>query len=97
MTAAELYFGQGRTTFTLVHPTGMTRTYHHFRDVADDTISARVYQGIHFRYADEMGAKTGREVTRYVEKTHSSQPGKPYLAVDCTEKACTRRPSPESR
>ena len=73
MTAAELYFGQGRTAFTLAHPTGVTRTYSHFRDVSDDTISARVYQGIHFRYADEMGAKMGREVARYVGK-HALQP-----------------------
>ena len=27
--------------------------YKHFRDVRDDTIDARVYQGIHFRSADE--------------------------------------------
>jgi len=73
MTVGELYFGQGRTTFTLAHPTGLTRNYDHFRDVWDDTIDARVYQGIHFRYADEMGAKMGREVARYVEQ-HALQP-----------------------
>jgi hypothetical protein len=73
MTVGALYFGQGRTTFTLAHPTGLTRTYDHFRDVWDDTIDARVYQGIHFRYADEMGAKMGREVALYVEQ-HALQP-----------------------
>jgi hypothetical protein len=36
--------------------------------VVDDTIDARVYQGIHFRFADEVGAKLGREVARWVEK-----------------------------
>ena len=46
----------------------MTREYRHFRDVVDDTIDARVYQGIHFRTADEVGAKLGRRVARWVER-----------------------------
>ena len=69
MEVAEQYFGHGRTTFTVAHPNGvLTRDYRHFRDVADDTIDARVYQGIHFRFADELGAKLGRDVARWVEK-----------------------------
>jgi hypothetical protein len=68
MKIADLYFGQRRTTFTLAHPTGMTREYRHFRDVVDDTVDARVYQGLHFRFADELGAKLGRDVARWVEK-----------------------------
>jgi hypothetical protein len=68
MEVAELYFGQGRTTFTLVHPNGTTRTYRHFRDVGDDTIDARVFQGIHFRSADEQGCQIGRDVARWVDK-----------------------------
>jgi hypothetical protein len=65
---AEIYFGQERTTFTLVHPNGTTRTYRHFRDVRDDTIDARVLQGIHFRSADEQGVGIGRDVARWVDK-----------------------------
>jgi hypothetical protein len=72
--AAELYFGSGRTTFTLQLASGaVSRTYAHFRDVWDDTIDARVYQGIHFRSADEQGAKIGRDVARWVDK-HALQP-----------------------
>ena len=67
MKAAQLYFGRERTLFTLVHPTGMTREYGHFLDVVDDTIDARVYQGIHFRTADEVGATLGRRVARWVD------------------------------
>jgi hypothetical protein len=51
MEAAELYFGTDRTSFALKHATPdatSPRTYQHFRDVWDDTIDARVYQGIHF-------------------------------------------------
>jgi len=50
-------------------------TYEHFRDVWDDTIDARVYQGIHFRSADEQGAQIGRDVARWVDK-HALQPVK---------------------
>ncbi|MGH8833897.1 MAG: hypothetical protein ACRDWG_02700, partial [Actinomycetes bacterium] len=66
----------GRTTFTLQLASGaVSRTYAHFRDVWDDTIDARVYQGIHFRSADEQGAKIGRDVARWVER-HALQPVK---------------------
>lgn len=66
---AEQFFGQGRTAFVLERTAGgPTRTYDHFRDVRNDTIDARVYQGIHFRSADEQGAKIGRDVARWVEK-----------------------------
>jgi hypothetical protein len=27
-----------------------------------------VYQGLHFRFADELGARLGRDVARWVEK-----------------------------
>ena len=68
MEVAELYFGQGRTSFTLAHPTGITRDYRHYRDVVNDTIDARVVQGIHLRSVDEQGAKVGRDVARWVDK-----------------------------
>ncbi len=75
MTIAELYFGQGRTTFTVSNPNGTAREYRHFRDVWEDTIDARVYQGIHFRSPDEAGVKIGRDVARWVEK-HALGPAK---------------------
>jgi hypothetical protein len=74
----ELTFGQGRTSFTITHPTGsppLSRTYEHFRDVCNDTIDARVYQGIHFRSSDEQGAGIGRDVARWVAK-HALRPAK---------------------
>ena len=75
MTVAELYFGQGRTNFTVSNPNGTTREYQHFRDVWEDTIDARVYQGIHFRSPDEAGVQIGRDVARWVEK-HALDPAK---------------------
>ena len=75
MTIGELYFGQGRTTFVVSNPNGTTREYRHFRDVWQDTIDARVYQGIHFRSPDEAGVQLGRDVARWVEK-HALGPAK---------------------
>ena len=68
MTIAELYFGQGRTNFTVSNLNGTARDYQHFRDVWEDTIDARIYQGIHFRSPDEAGVEIGRDVARWVEK-----------------------------
>jgi hypothetical protein len=74
--AAELFFGQGRTTFVLERTAGgTTRTYQHFRDVRDDVIDVRVMQGIHFRSADEQGSEIGRDVAKWVEK-HALQRAK---------------------
>jgi hypothetical protein len=74
METGELYFGQGRTSFTITHATGsQSRTYEHFRDVWEDTIDARVLQGIHFRSADEQGVHIGRDVARWVDK-HALRP-----------------------
>jgi hypothetical protein len=42
-----------------------TRTYTRFSDAANDVVDARVYQGIHFRFADTAGRKQGREVAKW--------------------------------
>ena len=43
-----------------------TGEYHRFTDVIDDTIDARVFQGLHFRSADVQGARIGRQVAEWV-------------------------------
>ncbi|MND08801.1 hypothetical protein D3C83_316830 [compost metagenome] len=53
----------------------MTRDYERFTDVIDDTIDARVYQGIHFRAADVQGAEIGKDVAHWLE-THYFEPVK---------------------
>jgi hypothetical protein len=65
----ELFFGRDRMTFTAFsqHPLAVpnTRTYHRFSDLSWDTVDVRVYQGIHFRTADEAGRKQGRQVAEW--------------------------------
>ncbi len=77
MHTAETFFGKGETDFSLVRivPGGenVTRQYERFTDVIDDTIDARIYQGIHFRSADVQGAKLGQDAAQWLDK-HAFKP-----------------------
>jgi hypothetical protein len=56
-------------TTTNVGPTiEDTRTYCRFSDAAQDVVDARIYEGIHFRFADELGRKQGRQVANWAFK-----------------------------
>jgi hypothetical protein len=81
-TAAYLYtarnfFGTNKMDFSVVKSpsTPDVRSYERFTDLVDDTIDARVYQGLHFRAADEQGAWIGKQVARWLDK-HFFQPTK---------------------
>jgi hypothetical protein len=43
-----------------------SRTYKKFSHAADEVVEARIYQGIHFRFADTDGRKLGRQVADWV-------------------------------
>ena len=58
------------TTATLV------RNWQTFSEGVDEVIDARVYSGIHFRTADEAGARLGRQVGRFV-MTHALEERRP--------------------
>ena len=65
-----LYFGRDDFSFS-VNTTNAaasqpTRMYHRFSDAAADVVNARVYEGIHFRFADLQARKQGRHVARWV-------------------------------
>jgi hypothetical protein len=45
---------------------GFVREWHSFREGVEEVIDARIFSGIHYRTADEDGARVGREVARYV-------------------------------
>jgi hypothetical protein len=62
----ELFFGTDKVTFdvTTLAPQAIkkTRTYHRFSEAMQDVVNARVYLGIHFRFADLVGRAQGRSV-----------------------------------
>ena len=68
--ALALFFGTDEMTFevttTNTGPTVVdTRTYNRFSDVAEDVVNARIYEGIHFRFADTEARKQGRREAQW--------------------------------
>jgi len=52
---------------------GFVRYWQTFSEGVDEVIEARIYSGIHFRTADEVGARLGRQVAHFV-MTHALRP-----------------------
>lgn len=50
----------------VVTQSGITREWKRFSQGVEEVIEARIYSGIHFRTADEVGARLGRKVARFV-------------------------------
>jgi len=71
MNIGKAFFGGDQMDFSVVriapNVPNVTRVYHRFTDVVDDTMDARVWQGIHFRSADIQGARLGRHVAEWVD------------------------------
>jgi hypothetical protein len=65
MRTLALYFGDRAFTFSLTSTVPQvvqtTRIYTRFSDVAADVVDARVYLGIHFRFADTVARRQGRQ------------------------------------
>ena len=71
MYTGKAFFGPSSISFDVVRPNvpnlpNASRHYEQFTDVVDDTIDARVWQGLHFRSADVQGARIGRDVARWL-------------------------------
>ena len=62
----ELFFGTDKMTFevTSLAPLAVhkSRTYRRFSEAAEDVVDARIYLGIHFRFADVVARTQGRRV-----------------------------------
>ena len=68
--AFALFFGTDQMTFSVTTTnTGPTiqdtRTYSRFSDAAQEVVDARIYEGIHFRFADEAARQQGRLVAQW--------------------------------
>jgi hypothetical protein len=64
-----LFFGTDQMTFSVTTTNAaapqQTRTYDRFSDAAADVVNVRVYEGIHFRFADVQARKQGRLVAQW--------------------------------
>ena len=67
--ALALFFGADEMTssVTTTNPAALqqVRTYNRFSDAAADVVNARIYEGIHFRFADVQARKQGRHVAQW--------------------------------
>jgi hypothetical protein len=59
------FYDRDQANFTGTTLGGVTRPWTSFSAVCDDIVDARVWSGIHFRFADEESAKIGRRVAHW--------------------------------
>ena len=72
-TVMQLIFGDNPDVPITSTITGITRQWDTFSEGIDEVIDARVYSGIHFRTADEVGAQQGGQIGHFVF-THALRP-----------------------
>jgi len=72
-----LFFGTDHMNFSLTttNPAAVqqTRMYTRFSEAAAEVVNARIYEGIHFRFADVVARRQGRHVAQWVF-SHFLQP-----------------------
>ena len=65
-TIVKRFFDADKVTFTVTTTAAQAvpnaRTYNRFSDLADDVVEARIYMGIHFRFADTAARREGTRV-----------------------------------
>jgi len=70
MRTLALFFGTDRVTFELTSNAPLavkkTRVYRRFSAAADDVVNARIWLGIHFRFADLAARTQGERVAEWV-------------------------------
>ncbi len=63
----RLFFRTDRVNFSVIGVAG-NRDYTRFSDAANDVVEARIYMGIHFRFADVAARSSGQRVSRWAYK-----------------------------
>jgi hypothetical protein len=67
--ALQMFFGTNNMTVTVTTnaavPSGNQRTFRKFSDIRDEVVEARIYEGIHFRFADELARRQGEHVAQW--------------------------------
>jgi hypothetical protein len=64
------FFGTDRIGWSDTTNGGLTRSFSRLSQAIDEVVDARVWSGIHFRTADEQGARIGRQVAQW-RKRHA--------------------------
>jgi hypothetical protein len=59
------FYRSDTATFSGTTPGGVTRQFTSFSQLRDDIVEARIWSGVHFRFADTEGAEIGRRVAHW--------------------------------
>lgn len=62
------FFGTDDLAFGATNAIGITRTYERFSQAVDEVVGARVWAGIHFRHADDVGARIGESIADWQQE-----------------------------
>jgi hypothetical protein len=77
------FFGTDDLTFGFTNPTtGLRREYTSFSQAEREVVDARVWSGIHFRHADEVGAAIGERVAHWQQQRFSRCDGDDHRGDD---------------
>lgn len=68
----EVFFGDQVPEFTMSSPTnaGFTRKFSRLSDYVNESIEARIYDGVHYRNSNEVGAAMGRKIAEYTVQNY---------------------------
>ena len=66
MKTLQHFFGTDKIAWTDTTSAGLTRSFTRVSQTIDEIVD--VWSGIHFRNADEDGARIGQQIARYREK-----------------------------
>jgi hypothetical protein len=61
----ERYYGRDAAAYGGTNPANTTRSYASFTQLCDEIVEARIWSGIHFRFADEEAERIGRRVAAW--------------------------------
>jgi PAP2 superfamily len=59
------FFGTDKMAWTDTNVAGLTRSFTRFSRAIDQIVDARIWSGIHFRTADEQGARMGKQIAKW--------------------------------
>jgi hypothetical protein len=62
------FYGRDKATYSGTTPGGVSRQFTSFSQLRDDIVEARIWSGVHFRFADTEGAKIGRRVAHWGDR-----------------------------
>ena len=68
MRTLQQFFGTDAIGWSDTNNAGLTRSYTSLSGALEEIVSVRVWSGIHFRHADEQGARIGKKVANWRQR-----------------------------